>query len=146
DASQDPQGAILQDDLVTGALVTLVVAFLLAAASAGIAQAAAVLDRRREIALQNLAGMPVELLDSVRRRSVLVPLLFVAVGSAATALVLFLPLVGEAGATRPGLVPAAGRDGRDHRPERPAAPGRVPGRRVRTRVRCDRDVPSAAPV
>lgn len=101
DASQDPQGAILQDDLVTGALVTLVVAFLLAAVSAGIAQAAAVLDRRREIALQNLAGMPVELLDSVRRRSVLVPLLFVALGSAATALVMFLPLLGTVAITDP---------------------------------------------
>ncbi len=101
DASQDPQGAILQDDLVTGALVTLVVAFLLAAVSAGIAQAAAVLDRRREIALQNLAGMPVELLDSVRRRTVLVPLLFVSVGSAATALVMFLPLLGTVAVTDP---------------------------------------------
>ena len=99
DASKDPQGAILQDDLVTGALVTLVVAFLLAAASAGIAQAAAVLDHRREIALQNLAGTPVELLDSVRRRSVLVPLLFVGVGSAATALIMFLPLLGTVAIT-----------------------------------------------
>ena len=59
------------------------------------------LDRRREIALQNLAGMPVELLDSVRRRSVLVPLLFVAVGSAATALVMFLPLLGTVAITDP---------------------------------------------
>lgn len=101
DASQDPQGAILLDDLVTGALVTLVVAFLLAAVSAGIAQAAAVLDRRREIALQNLAGMPVELLDSVRRRSVLVPLLFVSVGSAAVALLMFLPLLGTVAVTDP---------------------------------------------
>src|SRR4029077_16808765 len=101
DASQDPQGAILQDDLVTGALVTLVVAFLLAAASAGIAQAAAVLDRRREIALQNLAGMPVELLDSVRRRSVLVPLLFVAVGAAASALFIFVPRLAPVALTDP---------------------------------------------
>jgi hypothetical protein len=104
DTSQDPQGAILQDDLVTGAMVTLVVAFLLAAVSAGIAQAASVLDRRREIALQNLAGTPVELLDSVRRRSVLVPLLFVAVGSAGTALVMFLPLLGTAAVTSPAGV------------------------------------------
>jgi len=101
DTSQDPQGAMLMDDLVTGAMVTLVVAFLLAAVSAGIAQAASVLDRRREIALQNLAGTPVELLDSVRRRSVLVPLLFVAVGSAATALVMFFPLFGTAAVTSP---------------------------------------------
>lgn len=101
DTSQDPQGAMLMDDLVTGAMVTLVVAFLLAAVSAGIAQAASVLDRRREIALQNLAGTPVELLDSVRRRSVLVPLLFVAVGSAATALIMFFPLFGTAAVTSP---------------------------------------------
>ncbi|WP_456785976.1 FtsX-like permease family protein [Cellulomonas sp. P5_C5] len=94
DTSQDPQGAILMDDLVTGAMVTLVIAFLLAAVSAGIAQAASVLDRRREIALQSLAGTPAELHDSVRRRVVLVPLLFVAVGSAVTALVMFFPLLG----------------------------------------------------
>ena len=101
DTSHDPQGAILMDDLVTGAMVTLVVAFLLAAVSAGIAQAASVLDRRREIALQNLAGTPVELHDSVRRRTVLVPLLFVAVGSAATSLVMFFPLLGAAAVSSP---------------------------------------------
>ncbi|KQR08500.1 ABC transporter permease [Cellulomonas sp. Leaf334] len=101
DMSDDPQGAILMDDLVTGAMVTLVVAFLLAAVSAGIAQAANVLDRRREIALQNLAGTPVELHDSVRRRAVLVPLLFVAVGSAMTALVMFYPLLGLAAVSSP---------------------------------------------
>ena len=96
DMSDDPQGAILLADLVTGAMVTLVVAFLLAAVSAGIAQAASVLDRRREIALQNLAGTPVELHDAVRRRAVLVPLVFVASGSALTAIVMFLPLLGMA--------------------------------------------------
>ncbi|WP_456847325.1 FtsX-like permease family protein [Cellulomonas sp. P5_C6] len=101
DTSADPEGAVLMDDLVTGAMVTLVVAFLLAAVSAGIAQAAGVLDRRREIALQNLAGTPVELLDAVRRRTVLVPLLFVAVGSAVAALVMFFPLFGLALFTSP---------------------------------------------
>ncbi|GEK20441.1 FtsX-like permease family protein [Cellulomonas xylanilytica] len=101
DMSDDPKGAMLMDDLVTGAMVTLVVAFLLAAVSAGIAQAASVLDRRREIALQNLAGTPVELHDAVRRRTVLVPLLFVAVGSALTALVMFYPLLGLAAVSSP---------------------------------------------
>ena len=109
DTSQDPQGAMLLDDLVTGAMVTLVVAFLLAAVSAGIAQAASVLDSRREIALQNLAGTPVELLDAVRRRAVLGPLLFVAVGSAVTALVMFLPLFGLTAVQSPqGLLLLAG--------------------------------------
>ena len=119
------------DDLVTGAMVTLVVAFLLAAVSAGIAQAASVLDRRREIALQNLAGTPVELHDSVRRRTVLVPLLFVAVGSAVTALVMFFPLLGLAAV----LVPAGSADAR-----------RVPRGRLRAGVRRDRDLAAAAAV
>jgi hypothetical protein len=101
DTQGDEQGAHLLADLVTGGMVTLVVAFLLAAVSAGIAQAAAVLDRRREIALQHLAGTPVELLDAVRRRSVLVPLLFVSVGSAATALIMLFPLFGTTVATSP---------------------------------------------
>ena len=131
DTSQDPQGAILMDDLVTGAMVTLVVAFLLAAVSAGIAQAASVLDRRREIALQNLAGTPVELHDSVRRRTVLVPLLFVAVGSAVTALVMFFPLLGLAAV----LVPAGSAHAR-----------RVPGGRLRAGVRRDGDLAAAAAV
>lgn len=42
-----------------------------------IAQAATVLDRRREYALQQLAGVPVELFDAVRRREVLTPPVFV---------------------------------------------------------------------
>ena len=86
--------AILMDDLVTAAWSRSWSRSSLAAVSAGIAQAAGVLDRRREIALQNLAGTPIELHDSVRRRTVLVPLLFVAVGSAVTALVMFFPLYG----------------------------------------------------
>lgn len=88
----DPQGEILNDDLVTGAMLTLVIAFLLAAVSAGIAQAASVLDRRRELALAHLAGMPVEMLDAVRRREVLGPMVRVAGGSALTALLMLAPL------------------------------------------------------
>src|SRR5690606_4877721 len=48
----DAQGAMLLDDLLTGAMLTLAIAFVVAATSAGITQAAAVLDRRREYALQ----------------------------------------------------------------------------------------------
>lgn len=105
EASASEANAMLMDDLVLGGMVTLVVAFLLAAVSAGIAQAAGVLDRRREIALQHLAGTPIELHDSVRRRTVLVPLLFVAVGSAVTALVMFFPLYGlRAFSSAPGVL------------------------------------------
>ena len=97
--------ATVMADILTGALLTLAITFLLAAASAGIAQAASVLDRRRELALAHLAGVPAELFDRVRRREVLVPVLFVSVGSAVAALVMFFPLFGLAAVTAPsGLV------------------------------------------
>ncbi|MBU4214409.1 MAG: hypothetical protein KJ792_07115 [Actinobacteria bacterium] len=98
---QDEESRIILQDLVTGGMLTLGIAFLLAAVSAGIAQAAAVLDRRREFALARLAGFPVELFDEVRRREVLLPLLVVGAGSAATALLMLLPLFGTAALEAP---------------------------------------------
>lgn len=107
EAGADEQ--IFTADLVTGGLLTLVIAFVLAAVSAGIAQAASVLDRRREHALQHLAGVPTELWRAVRRHEVLGPLLFVGVGSALTALVMLSPLIGFAGIEDPrGLALLAG--------------------------------------
>lgn len=100
---------IVYADLSTGGMLTLVIAFALAAVSAGIAQASSVLDRRREYALQHLAGVPAELLHEVRRREVLGPLLFVGVGSAATALVMLSPILGFVGIEDPrGLMLLAG--------------------------------------
>ncbi|QZN85836.1 FtsX-like permease family protein [Cellulomonas sp. C5510] len=100
-AAEVADAATMSGDLLRGGLLTLVIAFLVAAASAGITQAASVLDRRREYALQVLAGTPVGLLDSVRRREVLVPVLLVGVGSAAAAVVMFSPLLGLAGVSDP---------------------------------------------
>lgn len=93
--------ATFSGDLMRGAILTLVIAFLVAAAAAGIGQAATVLDRRREYALQVLAGTPVELLDRVRRREVLIPMLLVGVGAAAAALVMLSPIFGTMGLTDP---------------------------------------------
>jgi hypothetical protein len=93
--------AVLMGDIMRGAMLTLTISFMTAAASAGIMQAASVLDRRREYALQTLAGMPVELLDSVRRREVVFPMLLVGVGSAVAALVMMSPLFGVAGVQDP---------------------------------------------
>ncbi|NTW41697.1 MAG: hypothetical protein HGA44_17765 [Cellulomonadaceae bacterium] len=108
DTTGDPAGAILVRDLVTGGLLTLGIAFTVAATSAGIMAAATVLDRRREYALQRLAGVPVELFDAVRRREVIVPMVFVSGTSVAVALVVLLPLVGVAGALDPtGLLALA---------------------------------------
>ncbi|MFC8192444.1 FtsX-like permease family protein [Cellulomonas sp. NPDC057328] len=100
-AGDDPDMVMQMGDILTGALLTLAIAFLLAAASAGIAQAAQVLDRRREYALATLAGVPGELFDQVRRREVLVPVVYVSAGSALAALVMFFPLFGYAAITAP---------------------------------------------
>jgi len=93
-AERDATSAVIGRDLTTGGLLTLTLTFVVAAVSAGITQAASVLDRRREYALQHLAGLPVELLDRVRRREVLGPLVLVSVGSAALALAMLSPLFG----------------------------------------------------
>ncbi|MGW6128421.1 FtsX-like permease family protein [Cellulomonas sp. NPDC055163] len=97
--SSDPVERFLLQDVVTGGLLTLAISFTVAAVSAGIQQAASVLDRRREYALQRLAGVPVELFDSARRREVLLPLLLVAGTSAGVALVLSALVFGAASAT-----------------------------------------------
>ena len=97
----DAGQAVLMADLRTGGLLTLAIAFVLAATATGINQAASVLDRRREHALHRLAGVPVEMFDGVRRREVLVPLLAVVGTGALAGLVVLTPLVGVAGATAP---------------------------------------------
>ena len=105
DGGENADTVVLLGDLMRGAMVTLVITYLVAAASAGITQAASVLDRRREYALANLAGTPVELLDAVRRREVLVPLIVVSTGSALAALVMLFPIFGLAAVRAPiGLV------------------------------------------
>ncbi|MDM8086379.1 hypothetical protein QUV83_16520 [Cellulomonas cellasea] len=89
-----PGERLFLDDLVMGAMLTLAITFVVAACSAGIIQAASVLDRRRDYALQALAGAPASLLDGVRRREVLVPLIFVSVTSAGMGLLVIMPFLG----------------------------------------------------
>ena len=109
DTAGDPAGELLVQDLLTGGILTLAIAFVLAATSAGIASAAGVLDRRREYALQQLAGVPAELFDAVRRRETLVPLVFVVGTSVLVAWAVLVPLVGAAGVLQPaGLAMIAG--------------------------------------
>ncbi|MEU1573460.1 FtsX-like permease family protein [Streptomyces collinus] len=67
------------DDTVTARVATvstatLVLSFLVAAASAGLTAAANVLDRRRVYGLLRLAGTPLEVLDRARIRETVIPL------------------------------------------------------------------------
>ncbi|QOV33183.1 ABC transporter permease [Streptomyces ferrugineus] len=76
------------DDTVTARVATvstatLVLSFLVAAASAGLTAAANVLDRRRVYGLLRLAGTPLKVLDRARVRETVIPLAVLAGGTTA---------------------------------------------------------------
>jgi hypothetical protein len=71
------------------------------AASVGVNQAASVLDQRDLHRSLHHLGVPLDTVDSARRRAIMSPLLLTAVGSAACAGVLIFPLIGIALITAP---------------------------------------------
>lgn len=92
----DGADAALAVDMRTGLLITLVASFLMVAASVGVNQAASVLDQRDLHRSLHHLGMPLETVDSARRRAIMSPLLITALGSALCAAVLIFPLLGIA--------------------------------------------------
>ncbi|WP_311257437.1 FtsX-like permease family protein [Microbacterium sp. WCS2018Hpa-9] len=93
--------AALAIDMRTGLVITLVASFLMVAASVGVNQAASVLDQRDLHRSLHHLGMPVDTVDSARRRAIMSPLLVTAIGSATCAAVLVFPLLGIALITAP---------------------------------------------
>lgn len=91
----------LADDIRTGLIITLIGSFLMVAASVGVNQASDILDQRELHRSLHHLGMPRETVDSARRRAIMSPLLFTAVGSALVAGILVFPLVGIAIVTAP---------------------------------------------
>ncbi|MCK0111407.1 permease [Ornithinimicrobium sp. F0845] len=85
---------LLLVDLRTGIVLTLVISFVTVAASVAVNQASDILDRRELFTSLERMGMSLESMDRARRRAVLSPLRVVAVGSAAAAGLLVLPLTG----------------------------------------------------
>ncbi|MFJ4979187.1 FtsX-like permease family protein [Streptomyces coeruleorubidus] len=69
--------------IATVSTTTLVLSFLVAAASAGLTAAANVLDRRRVYGLLRLAGTPLKVLDRARVRETVIPLAVLAGGTTA---------------------------------------------------------------
>ncbi|GAB3269967.1 ABC transporter permease family protein [Arthrobacter pigmenti] len=86
----------LMDDIRTGVLITVLASFLMVACSAGINQAAAVLDRTDLYVNLDRLGMPEAVMNAARIRSVMSPLLLVGIGSALCAAVVIFPLTGIA--------------------------------------------------
>lgn len=92
--SGNPQSRLLVADIRTGVLITVIASFLMVACSAGVNQAAAILDRRDLYVSLDRIGMPVAEMNAARSRAVLSPLRVTAIGSAVTAAVVVLPLTG----------------------------------------------------
>ncbi|MGP0224650.1 MULTISPECIES: FtsX-like permease family protein [unclassified Paenarthrobacter] len=93
--------ALLVRDINTGVMITLLGSFLMVACSAGVNQAAAVLDRASMLVALDRMGMPRELMVAARVRAVMSPLFLVAGISAAAAALLVLPLAGAVLLTQP---------------------------------------------
>lgn len=83
-------------DVRTGILITVVASFLMVAASAGVTQAAEVLDRAELYRSLDRLGVPEETMVEAQRRTIMTPLLAVTGLSVGLAAVLTLPLVGLA--------------------------------------------------
>ncbi|WP_226924581.1 FtsX-like permease family protein [Georgenia satyanarayanai] len=95
---------LLLVDVQTGIVVTLVATFLMVAASAGVTQAAEVLDRADLYRSLDRLGMPEATMVTAQRRTVMKPLLVVTTISVAASGTLVLPLVGIAVVTAPASV------------------------------------------
>lgn len=99
----DPLARMLGQDLRTGAYLTLAISFLVAAGSALLNQASAVLDRRQELLQLDHLGTPVWIHDRARGVEVVAPAALSALGSAAVAVFFF----GALGVATPGGDPVS---------------------------------------
>ncbi|HEY3339364.1 MAG TPA: FtsX-like permease family protein [Propionicimonas sp.] len=99
----DPLVRILADDLRTGTYLTVAIAFLVAATSTLLNQAAAVLDRRRELRQLGNLGVPVSLHHRIRVVEVIAPAALAALGSGGLA-VFFLGLLPKVGSDHLGVL------------------------------------------
>ncbi|HEY3547087.1 MAG TPA: hypothetical protein VGK17_13525 [Propionicimonas sp.] len=99
----DPLVRILADDLRTGTYLTVAIAFLVAAASTLLNQAAAVLDRRLELRQLGNLGVPVSLHHNIRVVEVIAPAALAALGSGGLA-VFFLGLLPKVGSDHLGIL------------------------------------------
>lgn len=89
-------GDFLMTDIRTGIVIVVIGSFLMVACSAGVNQAAAVLDRRDLYVSLDRMGMAMADMDAARSRAILSPLTITTVGSALAAAIIVLPLAGMA--------------------------------------------------
>ena len=88
----DPGAHYLAVDLMTGAVLTLVIAALLAAVSSGVTSAARLLDQRQQYHHLYLAGADLSVLKRIRRSETLLPLAISMTVAATVAMVIVAPV------------------------------------------------------
>lgn len=91
---QDADSVQLLADIRTGIVITVVASFLMVACSAGVNQAAAVLDRRDLYVSLDRLGMPRAEVEAARTRAIMSPLRITTVTASLTAAIVVLPLAG----------------------------------------------------
>lgn len=91
-SESNPEEAMVLADIRTGVLLTLAIAFLVAACQIGVTQASAIAERRQLHTGLTMLGMPLDVLDRARRRAVLRPTALVVVVSALPGLLLLAPM------------------------------------------------------
>jgi hypothetical protein len=89
--ASDPQTAYLPVDLMTGSIVTLVIAALLAAVSAGVNQAARVYDLTQQYRMLHLIGTDIPVMKQARMRETGLPLVASVAIAAFVSLVIVAP-------------------------------------------------------
>jgi hypothetical protein len=96
-----PEQLVFFGDIRTVVIAAVAVSYLLVACSVGVTHAASVLERRRLYVALDRVGMPRRVMGRSRRSAVASPLLVAAILPAATASVLFAPVVAVSMFTAP---------------------------------------------
>lgn len=101
----DPLTLLVAVDIPVGTVLTLVISFVVAAASTSLNQVAAIFDRRTHLVHLDHAGAPRSLFGRLRLVEVLAPTALASVGSAGLAVIFLLPIqmVGGAATGLPTL-------------------------------------------
>lgn len=100
----DAEGRVLLGDIQVGVRIVLIVSFMVAIASAGIASASSVLDRRRTYGLLRLAGTPLKVLNHARAIETRIPLLIMGGGAILAGVFCGLPFAAAGVFSPTGLI------------------------------------------
>jgi hypothetical protein len=95
---------ILVADLVTGGLLTLAIAGVLAAVSTGVMQAGRLIDQRQEYRNLVLAGAELRVLSRARQRETLIPLVAALGTATGSVLIVVVPMIGMSAYLNPAVL------------------------------------------